>query len=164
MIDEPYRILLSHDGRDFIAQVLELPACHGRGPTYAAALSNVQQAISARIGDSGGRDVNGHDRALSTAKTRKPPHRRHVAPVKARLFEQFGLLSNRDLAARIGLVARDAPVMLANALGGRGSRGVRCMIALTLGELPSEIWPDRASGINHDDDDEYRRLTFSQTD
>ncbi|PWF41311.1 hypothetical protein C7C56_024785 [Massilia glaciei] len=90
---------------------------------------------------------------------RRPLKRRHVSAAKALLLEKYGNLSNREIAARIGVVERDAPTMLSMALSGRGSRRVRCAIAVALGDLPSRLWPDRPPKFMADDDAQFNELT-----
>jgi len=150
-------VLIFHDGKGFVAQILDDPACIGRGATRVEALRRVEivRARHASLIE----QKPGKAQTTAPTKSRRAPERRHVAPIKALLFEKFGNLSNREIAARIGVVERDAPVMLSMALGGQGSRRVRCAIAMALGDLPSRIWPDRPARSLLEDDAEYSSMS-----
>ena len=78
------------------------------------------------------------------------------------LQHRYGLLSNRELASRIGLLGADAPVMLSSALSGHGTRHVRCAIALALDALPSQLWPHRRPEIQEADDKCYTEIRTIQ--
>lgn len=144
-------ILLSYDGSAFVARVLGSSSLEGRGSSYGEALASIEQVMTTHR--------NGASIGLPNQPSvvrRKPVVRRHMATVKARLVQRFGNLSNREMAARLGVVARDAPSMLSNALSGRGARALRCSIAVALNEFPSVLWPDRQQKTQQDDDAEYR--------
>jgi hypothetical protein len=130
--------LYFEDGR-YVAIVPDHPGCHAYGASYAQALENLELLLCRRF-------EHGID-ARSEAGSRC-----NSSNIRARLVAKFGKLTNRRLAASIGVVAPDAPVMLSSALGGKGSRQVRCAIALALNELPSQLWPDAAGRIRTMDD------------
>ena len=150
----PPRILLSFDGAGFIAHVLDVPECVGRGATYCEALKAAELALAKRNMDAG----EDFHMELELEGRRRAPLRRYVPTVKAQLVARFGHMSNRRLAERIGIVAKDAPVMLSSAFSGRGSRGVRCLIAIALATPPSQLWPLRPDAVVAEDDAEYRVL------
>lgn len=164
-----YRIHLYHDGKRYVAEVPELPGCKGLGRTYADALQAAECAIASRI-SSPKDELQRLPTSLSQARAATPMRavaaRKHGA-VKSRLIEKYGALSNRQLAAEVGLFERDAPGMLSKALGGRnGSRRVRCAIAIALDELPSKLWPNLPSLTKVSDDRMYiavkAHLAFSK--
>ncbi len=151
-------ILLSHDGTAFVAQLLGGVGPKGRGSSYRAALASLETIMAI------GREMATLDSGGVTGVIRRRPYnRRHVPTLKGRLIERFGHLSNRELAARIGIVARDAPSMLSCAIGGNGTRAVRCSIAFALGELPSNLWPGRSDKRQQEDDAEFRKMMSEQT-
>lgn len=163
-----YRILLHHDGRAYVAEVPELPACRGMGANPAAALQASQEAIAAwlqRAARSGAEppallapaDLARSVRERLAAAMPEQRHALRMSPVKLLLVKKFGKMSNRELAGRIGLVGRDAPTMLSAAASGKGTRKARCAIALALEQLPSRLWPDRPAAICQDDDDMFCR-------
>ncbi len=96
--------------------------------------------------------------AIPSPRKRKPLNRRQVGAVKARLIEKFGMLSNRELAARVGLTGSDAPGMLSAAMSGNGTRVNRCAIALALGERPSNLWPLHPERQLKDDDAAFQSM------
>jgi len=161
-----YRILLHHDGQVYVAEVPELSACRGTGNTPAEALRTAQLAIAAWLAHAASAGAprpallapaelarSIRDRLACLHMERK--HTQRMSPVKLLLVQKFGKMSNRELARRIGLSGRDAPTMLSAAASGKGTRKTRCAIALTLGELPSRLWPDRLATICRDDDDMF---------
>lgn len=163
MTSTRYRILISHVGDAFAAEVVELPFCRGYGDSYAEALAAAEYLLNRLLQQDLGHI--GGNRFASIAQAclaRKPSDRRVFSPVKIRLVEKFGLLSNRELAAHIGIVGRDAPSKLARAIGGSGAREVRCAIAGALSDLPSRLWPDRSLKVSLDDDEAVSRLLISR--
>lgn len=135
-----HSIHLYFDNGRYIAVVPDQPHFRAGGASYAEALGRLESQLQrAACGLPFDASHDAGNRCRSSA-------------IKARLIARFGRMSNRQLAARIGIVAPDAPVMLSSALGGRGSRQVRCAIALALGELPSMLWPDSSSRIRAMDD------------
>lgn len=161
-----YQIHIYFDGEAYIANVPELPHCKGRGPTYAEALEHAQYAIILCIEEMklAGRippapiavstELQKFCRTKRMTATAGNPH----STIKAKLQEKFGILSNRELAARLGVIAADAPIMLSTALSGNGTRHVRCAIAVALGELPSTLWPARPAALLKSDDDCFMRI------
>jgi predicted RNase H-like HicB family nuclease/lambda repressor-like predicted transcriptional regulator len=161
-----YQIHIYYDGEAYIANVPELPKCKGRGNSYAEALHHAQFAISLCVEElklagklppepiAVSAELQQFCRSKRYASTTNNPH----STIKTKLQEKFGILSNRELAARIGVIATDAPVMLSTALSGSGTRHVRCAIAIALGELPSELWPSRPAGLMEGDDECYLRM------
>lgn len=139
-----YRIHLYHDGNQYVAEVPELPGCQGVGTTYAKALQAAENAIAARISSPAGNlgSMPPSFFQMNAILSKRTVAARKHGPVKGRLIEKYGDVSNRELAAKIGLFTRDAPAMLSGALGGHGSRRVRCIIAVALDELPSKLWPE----------------------
>ncbi|MGV3743104.1 MAG: type II toxin-antitoxin system HicB family antitoxin [Burkholderiaceae bacterium] len=161
-----YQIHIYFDGEAYVANVPELPHCKGRGKTYADALSSAQYAISLCIEEFklAGK-LPPEPIAISTELQKFCRNNRHSAPgknhhsaIKEKLQRKFGILSNRELAARIGVIAADAPVMLSTALSGNGTRHVRCAIAIALGECPSNLWPSRPAGLVQGDDECFLRM------
>lgn len=161
-----YQIHIYFDGEAYVANVPELPHCKGRGKSYADALHNAQYAISLCVeefklaGKAPPTPI-----AISTELQKFCRTKRHEAGsssqqsrVKTKLQQKFGILSNRELAARVGVIAADAPVMLSTALSGNGTRHVRCAIALALNELPSQLWPSRPARLMRGDDECYLRI------
>jgi hypothetical protein len=152
-----YKIHLSYDGKRYVADVPELPGCQGLGRTYGEALQAAESAIAVRI-----RNPSGEFPELPTSLSQmravlpsRPVVARKHGPVMSRLVEKYGDLSNRQLAGKIGLFARDAPVMLSSASGGNGTRKVRCAIAIALNELPSKLWPELPAHTKEGDDQLY---------
>ena len=160
-----YQIHLYFDGEAYVANVPELPHCKGRGKTYADALRSSQYAISLCMEEFklAGKSppepiaVSTELQKFCRTKRRAPAAGNTHSRIKAKLQEKFGILSNRELAARIGVIAADAPVMLSTALSGNGTRHVRCAIAIALNELPSRLWPARAAQLMRRDDECYLR-------
>jgi predicted RNase H-like HicB family nuclease len=161
-----YQIHIYFDGEAYIANVPELPHCKGRGKSYADALHNAQYAISLCVeefklaGKTPPTPI-----AISTELKKFCRTRRHESgsgsqhsAVKTKLQQKFGILSNRELAARIGVIAADAPVMLSTALSGKGTRHVRCAIAIALNEIPSQLWPSRPAQLMRGDDECFLRI------
>jgi predicted RNase H-like HicB family nuclease len=164
-----YQIHIYFDGDAYIANVPELPHCKGRGKTHADALHSAHYAIRLCMEEFklAGK-VPPAPIAVSTELQNFCRIKRHAfesggqhSVVKARLQRKFGILSNRELAARIGVIAADAPVMLSTALSGKGTRHVRCAIAIALGELPSRLWPSRPVGLMHGDDECFLQMVES---
>jgi predicted RNase H-like HicB family nuclease len=161
-----YQIHIYFDGEAYIANVPELPNCKGRGQTYAEALQHAQYAISLCIEEiklagklppapiAVSAELQKFCRTKRPAATAGNPH----FAIKAKLQEKFGILSNRELAARLGVIAADAPIMLSTALSGNGTRHVRCAIAIALGELPSNLWPGRTAALLKGDDECFLRI------
>lgn len=161
-----YQIHIYFDGEAYIANVPELPNCKGRGRTYAEALEHAQYAISLCIEEIklAGKippapipvsaELQKFCRTKRLTATAGNPH----SAIKAKLQEKFGILSNRELAARLGVIAADAPIMLSTALSGNGTRHVRCAIAVALGERPSILWPTRPAALQKSDDDCFMRI------
>lgn len=160
-----YQIHIYFDGEAYIANVPELPHCRGRGQTYAEALQHAQYAMSLCLEEIklAGK-VAPTPIAVSTALQKFCRTKRQASAgnahsnIKAKLQEKFGILSNRELAARLGVIAADAPIMLSNALSGNGTRHVRCAIAIALGELPSSLWPSRPAALLKGDDECFLRI------
>lgn len=164
-----YRILLHHDGQVYVAEVPELTACRGIGTSPAAALQAAENAIVAWLRQAvcaGAAtpmllpppELSRKIRERLAATCPEQPHAQRISPVKSLLVQKFGKMSNRELAARIGLTGRDAPTMLSAAASGKGTRKARCAIALALDDLPSRLWPDRLPSIGQDDDEIFCRL------
>lgn len=160
-----YQIHIYFDGEAYVANVPELPNCKGRGQTYADALQHAQYAISLCIeeiklaGKIPPAPISVSAELQKFCRTKRPasvgnPH----SAIKAKLQEKFGILSNRELAARLGVLAADAPVMLSTALSGKGTRHVRCAIAIALDELPSTLWPGRPAALLKTDDECFLRI------
>ncbi|WP_367848756.1 hypothetical protein [Rhodoferax sp. WC2427] len=82
------------------------------------------------------------------------------APVLRGLLDKYGEKTNRQLAEAIGLTDSHAvsASTFSNALAGKGSRFVRCVIALGLEEFPSKIWPHLSEKILRNDDEVYFSL------
>lgn len=155
-----HSIHLYFDNGRYIAVVPSHPDCRADGASYAEALGRVElmlQHSACGLPPNASNDsiapTASNARGSADLDARSDAGLRcRSSAIKARLVAKFGRLSNRQLAARIGIVAADAPVMLSSALGGRGSRQVRCAIALALDELPSLLWPDAAGRIRSMDD------------
>lgn len=160
-----HSIHLYFDNGRYIAVVPDHPDCRADGASYAEALGRLESMLqrSAR-GLPANTSSTSNTSDVSGAAGTDTGSRCRSSAIKARLMAKFGRLSNRQLAARIGIVAPDAPVMLSSALGGRGSRQVRCAIALALDELPSILWPDSSSRVRAIDDSCFldARLTVSE--
>jgi hypothetical protein len=79
------------------------------------------------------------------------------APVRRRLLEKFGQMTNRQLSDAIGFnqFAKVSLSVFSNALAGKGSRSVRCVIAIELEERPSTIWPFLSEKTRQLDDEVY---------
>lgn len=142
--------LYFENGR-YVAIVPGHPDFHAYGASYAEALGQVELMLRQQAR---GLAEDGLDPAAPGGIDARsdPGGRCSSSAIKARLVAKFGRLSNRQLAASIGIVAPDAPVMLSSALGGKGSRQVRCAIALALNEFPSKLWPDAEGRIRTMDD------------
>ncbi|WP_136416079.1 type II toxin-antitoxin system HicB family antitoxin [Herbaspirillum sp. ST 5-3] len=155
-----YHIHLYHDGVIYVANVPELAGCRGKGQSYAEALQRAEQAIEEWIFNAvnTGKPIPAPTTPVSSARAMRPAMMRKYGPVKYRLIEKFGNLSNRQLAACIGLIAPDAPVMLSSAFSGRGTRQVRCAIARSLNEPPSSVWPSLPQETKAADDKAYYEL------
>lgn len=65
------------------------------------------------------------------------------ATVLRKLFDKYGVMSNRELSEAIGFTDEHKVHLstFSNAMAGQGNRLVRCKIALALGEKPSTLWP-----------------------
>lgn len=157
-----YQIHIYHDGEAYVANVPELPKCSGRGQSYAEALQNAEQAISVclagieKTGNAAPAPIvvtNDLQKFCKTKRGVTSTGKQKTATVRSRLQQKFGMLSNRELAARIGIVAADAPVILSTALSGNGARHARCAIAIALNELPSTLWPSRPEKLMKADDE-----------
>jgi predicted RNase H-like HicB family nuclease len=168
-MQRPYKIVLYHDGDTCKAAVPELPGCVASGENYLDALLRIQRAMSAWITEASqpGAKVQismvpekllSTLRCFSPSSKRKSRSARRCSPVKRRLIEKFGELSNRELAARIGIVAADSPIMLSSAAAGNGTRKVRCAIAVALDEPPSALWPGRPIELHTADDAVFHSL------
>ncbi len=174
-MQRPYKIVLYHDGDTCKAAVPDLPGCVASGENYVDALLCIQRAMSDWIAEASqpGSTVQMSmmpekilstlhcfsSHSLSPGAKQKPRSTRRISPVKRRLIEKFGALSNRQLAARIGIVAADSPIMLSSALAGNGTRKVRCAIAAALDEAPSRLWPERSFELRAADDAVFYSLT-----
>lgn len=79
------------------------------------------------------------------------------ASVLRRLLDKYGQITNRQLAEAIGLTGKNTvnQATFSNALAGKGSRSVRCVIATALDETPSTIWPTLPEKTRQADDDVY---------
>lgn len=79
------------------------------------------------------------------------------APILRRLIEKYGQKNNQELAEAIGFVGEHkvSGSTFSNALSGRGSRFVRCAIAMALGEQPSMLWQFLSLKVRIDDDEMY---------
>jgi predicted RNase H-like HicB family nuclease len=157
-----YQIHIYHDGEAYVANVPELPRCSGRGQSYVEALQDAEQAISTSLAgiEKAGKIppapivvTNELQKFCKTKRGMTGAGKQKTATVRARLQQKFGMLSNRELAARIGIVAADAPVILSTALSGNGARHARCAIAIALDELPSMLWPFRPEKLMKADDE-----------
>lgn len=147
-------ILLSHDGVRFVAQVVSDPGCLGYGQTYCEALKDAETQLAHQRSQQP--SVGNIAEEPDAEPQRRVQVRSYVPEVKALLFQRYGRVSNRQLAAHIGLVERDAPVMLSSAFSGHGTRRVRVAIAVALAVEPSQLWPDRAVTIMQSDDVLYQ--------
>lgn len=172
-MQRPYKIVLYHDGDTCRAAVPELPGCVARGESYLDALLCIQRAMSDWITEATqpGTTVTTSmvpEKMLSTlhcftsASKRASRSARRCSPVKKRLIDKFGELSNRELAARIGIVAADSPIMLSSAAAGNGTRKMRCAIAVALDEPPSKLWPERSLELGSADDAVFHALKSRQ--
>jgi len=147
------------DGTCYVADVPELPGCAGRGESYLDAVANAETAISEWIFN-----------AINSGKTPPEPAQdfilrpklnhstsSHVNPVMLRLRRKYGNLSNRDLAIKLGLTGdyETSVSTFTNSTTGKGSRFVRCAIALALEESPSLIWPALPAIARQRDDELY---------
>ena len=167
-----YRILLHHDGRNYVAEVPELPVCRGSGSSPAAALTAAQAAIAdwlhcSRVAAPDLMPPSDLARAIKdllSVPSAATSHGPRMSPVKQLLVKKFGKMSNREMAGRIGLSGRDAPTMLSAAASGKGTRKARCAISLALNEPPSSLWPSRETAICQDDDSLYFTLHASSDD
>jgi predicted RNase H-like HicB family nuclease len=168
-MQRPYKIVLYHDGDTCKAAVPELPGCVASGENYLDALLRVQWAMSAWIAEASqpGSKVQMSTvpkkllstlRCFSPSSKRKSRSTRRCSPIKRRLIEKFGELSNRELAACIGIAAVDSPIMLSSAAAGNGTRKVRCAIAVALNEPPSALWPRRPIALCTADDAAFYSL------
>lgn len=163
-IEPSSKLVLYRDGQSCIATVPELPGCVVRGTDYFDALKRLQQAL--RDCSNGLQpDPSEKKKILDTLDgflPRSNPgscNTRRSLPIKSRLIEKFGARSNRELAACIGIICADAPIMLSAAMAGNGTRKVRCAIAIALSQAPSSLWPARAPDLSRSDDDFYHSST-----
>lgn len=152
-----YQILLYHDGDQYAAIVPELEGCRSTGASYAEALASAETAIrrfAAAAADAGQvLPAPSPDFVLRPVATRPGI----AAPIMRRLHHKFGILSNRELAERMGL--QDASIQsFAGAAAGQGSRLIRCTIAQELGEKPSKLWPDRPFKARKRDDEQHAKM------
>jgi predicted RNase H-like HicB family nuclease/lambda repressor-like predicted transcriptional regulator len=168
-MQRPYKIVLYHDGDTCRAAVPELPGCVASGENYLDALICIQRAMSDWIAEASQPGAAAQmsmvpEKMLSTlhrfaSKSKRTSRSaRRCSPIKKRLIEKFGELSNRELAARIGIVAADSPIMLSSAAAGNGTRKVRCAIAVALDEPPSKLWPERFLELCAADDAVFHSL------
>ncbi|OGB27439.1 MAG: hypothetical protein A3I66_06000 [Burkholderiales bacterium RIFCSPLOWO2_02_FULL_57_36] len=167
-INSSYKIVLYHDGHSCMAEAPELPGCVVRGENYFDALKRIQKTMSDWVADGFRRESTAPKKILDTLhcfsplSNRKPRTRPRSSPIKTRLIEKFGGRSNRELAACIGIVGADAPIMLSSAMAGNGTRKVRCAIAIALNEPPSSLWPARTPELSRSDDVFYHSLIRNQ--
>lgn len=165
-----YQIHIYFDGDAYIANVPELPHCKGRGKSYADALRSAQYSISLCLeefnlaGKSPPEPITVSAALQRFCRTKRaiPAGKQPPSTIKEKLQQKFGILSNRELAARIGVIAADAPVMLSTALSGNGTRHVRCAIAIALGERPSSLWPSRPDGVLRGDDECFSQMVHKE--
>lgn len=140
-----YQMHIYFDGTTYVANVPELAGCVGYGQSYVEAAKNAETAITGWVFEA----INSGKIPPEPAKdfVLRPPTRlvenSIAAPVMLRLHRKYGNLSNRELSIKIGLVEHYAttPSAFANAAAGKGSRFLRCAIAIALEERPSLIWP-----------------------
>lgn len=87
------------------------------------------------------------------------------APILQRLVEKYGQKSNTELAEAIGLVGeyKANGSTFSNALAGRGSRFIRCAIAMALDEPPSQVWPFLSLKVRIADDEVYFKAKAGQS-
>jgi hypothetical protein len=76
---------------------------------------------------------------------------RTSTPIKQRLRECFGDVSDKVLLEKMGL-SNLTPNQFDGAVAGYGARSTRCLIALALGDMPSVLWPYLSSVTRHRDD------------
>lgn len=149
-----YQVHIRHDGKQYVACVPELDGCHGVGDTYSEALAAAERAMTAWVFGA----INAGCSVPRPAQdfVWRPPGRKPsdgpAADVMQRLRKRHGNLSNRDLAAKLGLPHKITPVGVAAAASGQGARAVRVALALAVGEQPSILWPHRSSTISARDD------------
>lgn len=152
------KIQLSWDGHQFRAEAPELNTCAASKKSYAEALQRIERTLSGMIAEAMQSHARMPDEVLKALRrfpllSELPMSRTHRSlPIKSRLIEKFGPRSNRELAACIGIVSADAPIMLSSAMAGNGTRKIRCAIALALDEPPSSLWPGQADGRTQADD------------
>ena len=168
-IQTGYKIVLYHDGNSCVAELPELPGCIARGDDYFEVLKRIQQKISSWIagrpeqGPATPKKILNTLHCFSPRSKQQSRTKRRSMPIKARLIDKFGKRSNRELAACIGIVSADAPIMLSSAMAGNGTRKVRCAIAMALDEPPSGLWPARDGNLNRSDDAFYHSSIQAQT-
>jgi predicted RNase H-like HicB family nuclease len=158
-----YKIFLYHDGHKYVSHVPELPECSAKGKSYAEALQAAQDAIDKWVAEAtangiksprlieAGVLVNALDLCASSFIQSNSGVTKG-ASVRQKLVNKFGKLSNRELAACLGVFGKDAPGTLACAVAGQGTRLVRCKIAKVLDALPSELWPSLTKRVLKLDD------------
>ncbi len=150
-----YQIHLYHDGARYVAAVPELDGCSGTGHSYAEALASAEKAIASWVFAA----INQGKPPPEPAKdfVLRPTGRRvgtgDAAPIMRRLHHQFGNVSNRQLAEKLGWPV--SPTAFAAAAAGKGARAVRLAIALTLNERPSRLWPHLSATSRHRDDSAF---------
>lgn len=163
-----YKIVLYHDGHSCVAELPELPGCVARGEDYFEVLTRIQQNMSRWIagrpeqGPAAPKKILNTLNCLSPLPKQQPRTGHRSMPIKIRLIDKFGRRSNRELAACIGIVSADAPIMLSSAMAGNGTRKVRCAIAMALDEAPSKLWPARDPNLNRSDDIFYHSSVKAQ--
>lgn len=150
-----YQIHLYYDGARYVAAVPELDGCSGTGQSYAEALASAEKAITSWVFAA----INQGKPAPEPAKdfVLRPTGKRvgtgDAAPVMRRLHHQFGNVSNRQLAQKLGCPV--SPTAFAAAAAGKGARAVRLAIALTLNERPSRLWPHLSATARRRDDSAF---------
>lgn len=137
------------DGKSFVAQDLDRPKLIGRGATRSEALVRLEETLTVSAG-------HGEAWAQQAARPRRPRQLSRASPIKLQLMGKFGKLSNRELAAQIGIIDNNSPAMLSAAMAGQGTRRVRCAIANALNVMPSVLWPNRPD--SELDDEEYATM------
>lgn len=135
-----YQIHLYHDGTQYVAAVPELDGCAGSGPSYAEALASAEQAIAAWVSEAVSKGETPPAPATSFVLRPVKPQTSQATPTMRRLHRQFGNLSNRQLAEKLGLPDVGASAIAA-AAAGQGARAVRIALAVALGDCPSRLWP-----------------------
>lgn len=151
-----YQMHLYFDDTRYVAEVPELSNCKGFGESYLEAVKNAEIAISEWICLTLNSGESPPEPATDFVWQPKPDRlkRSPTNGVIVQLHKKYGNLSNRDLAAKMGLQHVN-PSTFAGATVGKGSRVARCTIAYYLGEPPSKIWPDMTLTIKQRDDEVY---------